>query len=79
MTNSRLLLAAHYHGFVTALPVSKGYNTVVVVVDRLSKWRCYIPTTKDATAEVTAQVFFDHVVRYYVIPARIVSDSDSKF
>ncbi|KAF4046941.1 Integrase core domain [Phytophthora infestans] len=65
--------------FVTGLPISNGYNGVLVVVDKLSKRPCYIPITKDVTAEVTAHLFFDHVVRYYGLPSSIVSDRDSKF
>lgn len=65
--------------FVTGLPISNGYNGVLVVVDKLSKRPCYIPTTKDVMAEVTAHLFFDHVVRYYGLPSSIVSDRDSKF
>ncbi|GMF48760.1 unnamed protein product [Phytophthora fragariaefolia] len=65
--------------FVTGLPFSNGYNAVLVVVDRLSKRPCYIPTTKDVTAEATARLFFDRVVRYYGLPSSNVSDRDSKF
>lgn len=65
--------------FVTGLPPSNGYNAVLVVVDRLSKRPRYIPTTKDVTAEATARLFFDHVVRYYGLPSSNVSDRDSKF
>ncbi|KAL4145628.1 hypothetical protein PRNP1_013295 [Phytophthora ramorum] len=65
--------------FVTGLPISRGFNAVLVVVDRLSKRPCYLPTTKDVTAEDSARLFFDQVVRYYSLPSSIVSDRDSKF
>ena len=65
--------------FVTALPESDGFNAVYVVVCRLSNRPCYIPTTKDVDAKMTARLFFDHVVRYYSLPESIVSDRDPRF
>ena len=43
--------------FITGLPVLEGYNAILVVVDRLSKKRHYIPYTaakEGITLEETA-------------------------
>ena len=66
--------------YITKLPKSlEGYDAILVVVDQLSKRAHFIPTTSDATAERTAQLFFDYIWKYHGLPTRIISDRDSKF
>lgn len=65
--------------FITHLPVSDGFDAIMVVVDKLSKRPVYIPTHTTATAEDTAKLFFNNVIRYYGIPSTIISDRDPKF
>ena len=50
--------------FVTGLPVSEGHNAILVVVDRLSKERHYIPYTaakEGTTLEEIAQMLYQNV------------------
>ncbi|GMF52309.1 unnamed protein product [Phytophthora fragariaefolia] len=65
--------------FITHLPVSDGFDSIMEVVDKLSKRPFYIPTHTTATAEDIAKLFFNHVIRYYVIPSTIISDRYPKF
>ncbi|GMF49451.1 unnamed protein product [Phytophthora fragariaefolia] len=65
--------------FIVHLPVSDGFGSIMVVVDKLSKRPVYIPTHTTATAEDIAKLFFNHVIRYYGIPSTIISDRDPKF
>ncbi|GMF14672.1 unnamed protein product [Phytophthora lilii] len=65
--------------FITHLPVSDGFDAIMVVVDKLSKRPVYIPTHTTATAEDTAKLFFNNVIRHYGIPSTIISDRDQKF
>uniref|UniRef100_H3GRD5 Chromo domain-containing protein n=1 Tax=Phytophthora ramorum TaxID=164328 RepID=H3GRD5_PHYRM len=65
--------------FITHLPVSDGFDVIMVVVDKLSKRPVYIPTHTTATTEDTAKLFFNNVIRYYGIPSTIISDRDPKF
>lgn len=66
--------------FVLGLPQTrKGYNYVVVFVDRLTKMVHVRPCKKEIDAEETADLFFDAVFRRHGMPDDVVSDRDSKF
>ncbi|KAH7624275.1 putative Transposon Tf2-6 polyprotein [Nannochloris sp. 'desiccata'] len=66
--------------FIVKLPKTKeGFDAVMVVVDRFSKYVEFIPTFTTATAEETAFLFFKEILCRYGCPASIVSDRDSKF
>lgn len=48
--------------FISALPKSEGCGSIMVVVDRFSKYATFIPASKDCTA---ARLFLKHVVKLY--------------
>ncbi|KAK3574387.1 hypothetical protein QTP86_006576 [Hemibagrus guttatus] len=60
--------------FVTDLPPSNGFTTILVIIDRFSKACQLIPLKGLPTAMETAQSLFHHVFRVYGIPEDIVSD-----
>ena len=60
--------------FVTGLLVSEGYNAILVVIDRLTKMRHFIPTNTTASAETVADLFVNHVYRLHGFPDTVVSD-----
>ena len=66
-------------GFITCLPKSEGFATIVVVVDRFSKYVTFIPTPKECSAEDTTKLFFKHVVKYWGLLKSIISDCDKRF
>jgi hypothetical protein len=47
--------------FMVSLPPSKGFDAIMVVVDRFSKMAHFIPTKDEATAQETGRLFFTHV------------------
>ena len=62
--------------FVTGIPkVRAGFDSIFVVVDKLTKVAHLIPvkTTFTATADI-AHLFVKEIVRLHGIPARIISD-----
>ena len=61
------------------LPTSNGYNSILVVVDRLTKMGIFIPTTTNLTAEELAQLYVTHVFSKHGLPNNIVSDRGSEF
>jgi hypothetical protein len=63
------------YDFITKLPKSNGYDTVLVVVDRLSKGAHFIPCKEEGlTGEVMAQLFLDNVWKLHGTPKDTVSD-----
>lgn len=66
-------------GFITGLPRSKGKDTILVVVDRMSKYAHFIALSHPYTAKDVADVFVRNVVRLHGIPKTIVSDRDRIF
>ncbi|EFA76000.1 hypothetical protein PPL_10579 [Heterostelium album PN500] len=62
------------------LPKSvNGYDYVLVVVDRFSKYTTIIPTTKEITALGTAKLIHQQVFSLFGLPLSIVSDRDTRF
>ncbi|OWY96746.1 Gag-pol, partial [Phytophthora megakarya] len=66
--------------FITDLPHTKNnFDSIWVVVDRLTKRCHFVPTTKTVTAEGVAKLFIDHIWKLHGMPTNIVSDRDRKF
>ena len=65
--------------FVDGLPMSQGKSTILVVVDRLSKYSHFIPVTHPYTAMSIAQIFFENVFKLHGMPRTIVCDRDLAF
>jgi len=58
---------------------SWGYNTIMVVVDHLSKQTHIIPTTSDITAAGVAQLFHDHMWKLHGLQEEVISDWGMQF
>ena len=66
--------------FITDLPKThKGYDAILVVVDRLSKYAHFIPTITTLTAEELAEVFLDRVFKLHGMPQQVLTDRGSVF
>ena len=65
--------------FITDLPQSKGFDSLFVVVDRLSKATILAPCNKTITAEGTAQLYLDHIWRRTGLPHQVISDRGPQF
>ncbi|KAK8716654.1 hypothetical protein V6N13_043959 [Hibiscus sabdariffa] len=65
--------------FIVGLPLTDGLSSIMVVVDRFSKYATFIPTAKVCPAEEAARLFLKHVVKYWGVPRTIISDQDTRF
>ena len=60
--------------FITKLPLAQGYDSILVVVDRLTKIVYFIPTTEKTLAEELARLFKDNIWKLYGLSESIISD-----
>ncbi len=65
--------------FIVELPVSSGFDSIFVIVDRFTKMAYFIPTVKEATADDIATLFIQHIVAQHGTPDDIISDRDTRF
>ncbi|MBW0541360.1 hypothetical protein O181_081075 [Austropuccinia psidii MF-1] len=66
---------------VTALPPSgdKSYNSGLIIVDRYSKTRIFLPCHEDDTAMDTDLLLWSRVISNTGLFKNIISDRDPKF
>ncbi|GAU41241.1 hypothetical protein TSUD_97760 [Trifolium subterraneum] len=65
--------------FITGLPLSSGYTTIMVVVDRLTKYAHFIPMRSDYSSKSVVEAFMHNIVKLHSMPKSIVSDRDKVF
>ena len=65
--------------FITDLPISNGYNSILTVMDRHSKATILSPCHKTIIAEQTSQLLLDQVWKCTGFPKAIISDCGPQF
>ncbi|SPC68179.1 related to Gag-pol polyprotein [Ustilago sp. UG-2017b] len=65
--------------FIEELPPSRKYDSILVIVDRLTKFAILAPTYKTVTAKQTAVLLHGHMVRLFGYPDHMVSDRGRQF
>ncbi|WVZ84289.1 LOW QUALITY PROTEIN: hypothetical protein U9M48_031339 [Paspalum notatum var. saurae] len=66
--------------FIVGLPrTQKGYNSIWVVVDRLTKVAHFIPVNTTYSGAKLAELYISRIVCLHGVPKRIISDRGSQF
>jgi transposase InsO family protein len=65
--------------FITDFPNVRTKNSILVVVDRLTKMAHFTPCSKSIMVEETTQLILDGIVRLHGLPKEIVSNRGPQF
>ena len=60
--------------FILELPSSSGFDNILVIVDKLTKYAIFIPTTVSVTEVETAKLFFYHIISKFGIPWQVITE-----
>jgi len=64
---------------ISPLPESKGFDAILVVVDRFTQKAYFIPTNTMLTSNGVVTLFRDHVFREHGIPEKVISNRGPQF
>jgi hypothetical protein len=71
--------------FIVKLPPSKKpsikvvYNSIIMIVDRLTKYAIFIPFNKDWSADKLRYIILNRLIRDYEFPEKIILNRDKLF
>jgi hypothetical protein len=64
---------------ITGLPKSEGHDAILVIVDKLTNFVQYVPTTLNLKQEGFAKLFVQHLVLRYGLPRQMIADRDARW
>lgn len=65
--------------FIEGLPLSNGFNGILVVVDRLTEYAHFVPLVYPYTTKSVARLFVEYVIKLHTVPRSIFIDRDRIF
>ena len=65
--------------FIEKLPPSSSFDTILVIIDQLSKQRIFILTHDTITSTELAKLFIIHVFSQHGVPSHVTSNWGSEF
>ena len=65
--------------FITKLPPSLNFDSILFVVDRFSKMAHFIPCVEALNAEALSHLIINNIIRLHGLPDSIVSDRGPQF
>ena len=67
------------YDLIIKLPISSGFDSILVVVDQFSKMAHFIPCRESVTAEELAEIFLLNIWKLHGTPKRTISDRGTTF
>jgi hypothetical protein len=65
---------------ITGLPKHNGKDTILTIVDHgCSRAAIFLPCTTTITGPGIAQMYLDHVYKWFGLPVKVISDRDPRF
>jgi hypothetical protein len=65
---------------ITHLPVSKGNDAILTIVDHgCTRAAIFLPCKTTITGEGVASLYLEHVYRWFGLPSKMISDRDPRF
>jgi len=65
--------------FIPELSESNGYDNILVIIDKLTKYGIFIPCHTTIDEKDTAKLFFKHIISKFGIPRQVISDRDTRW
>ena len=65
--------------FIKKLPMSNSSDTILVIIDYLTKQSIFIPTVDTIMSPMLAKLFILHVISKHDIPSHVTSDWGTEF
>lgn len=65
--------------YIVKLPISNGYDSILVIVDRLTKMAHFIPCKEAMPTEDFARLFVNNLFKLHGFPKDVISDRGSHF
>ena len=65
--------------FIEGLPKSHGHDSILVVIDKFTKYAHFLPLSHPFTVLSMAQLYFNNVYKLHGLPQAIISDRDRIF
>jgi len=65
--------------FITKLLLAQGYDSILVVCNRMTKIAHFVPTTEKTSVEGIARLFWNNVWKLHGLPESIIMDRGAQF
>lgn len=65
--------------FIVDLPLSRGKDVTLVVVDRLTKYAHFLALSHPYTVQMVVEIFMDNIHKLHGMPTAIITDRDRIF
>ena len=65
--------------FIIKLPLAQGYDSILVVCDRITEMAYFVPAMKRTSVEGVARLFQNNVWKLHGLPESIITDRGAQF